>query len=117
MSRLGRERLIESFMKKRGSNNVALVDATFRQDGADTEIVLTAPLNGNTRIRGEIGNVMLNAGKDFVIRNFEMATQSRVGNRGQDWMMSVHQPGDNGEVTATFLLGFAQPHRSFSGGW
>lgn len=113
MSRLGRERLIESFAQKRKlkPDSVTLVDATFRQNGADTEVVLTAPLSGSTKIRGEIGTVMLNAGKDFVIKHFEMATNSRVTNRGQDWMMAVHKPGENGMIGATFLLGFAQQYR------
>ncbi|HTK84405.1 MAG TPA: hypothetical protein VL625_04905 [Patescibacteria group bacterium] len=113
MSRLGRERLIESFAQKRKLKpaSVSLVDATFRQDGADTEVILTAPLSGSTRIRGEIGNVMLNAGKDFVIKHFEMANHSRVTNAGRDWMMAVHNPGRNGEISATFLLGFAQQYR------
>jgi len=117
MSRLGRERLIESFAQKRKlkPGSVSLVDATFRQNGPDTEIVLTAPLQGTTKIRGEIGNVMLNAGKDFVIRHFEMATESRVTNAGRDWMMAVHEPGKNGEIGATFLLGFARQYR-FGGG-
>lgn len=119
MSRLGRERLIESFAQKRNlkPGSVTLVDATFRQNGTDTEITLTAPLKGSTKIRGEIGDVMLRAGKDYIIRSFEMATESRVTNAGRDWMMAVHKPDDNGEIGATFLLGFAQQYRPYSGGY
>jgi len=118
---MSKQRLVETFARIQGVNekNVSAINVQFRRLGNDTEIILGAPLNTRTTVKGyDLQEAILGPGNSFILRSFEDATGLPIANQGRGWLASFDEPHTSlpaGSVNATYLLASA-PQRFITHG-
>ena len=110
---MSKQRLAEKFAKIQGvdEKNVKAVDVQFRRQGNDTEVILGAPLNMRTTVKGyDLQDAILGPGNSFILQSFENATGLPIANQGRGWLASFNEPHTSlpaGSVNATYLIASA----------
>ena len=110
---MGRDRLVEKFAEKRGVE-VKAVDVQFRRQGSDTEVIVGAPVNTRTTVRGyDLQDAIGGPGTSFVLRSFEDAIGRPIANRGNGWLAAFDDPQTSPPgvtINATYFI-TATPQR------
>ena len=114
---MSKQRLVEKFAKIQGvaEKNVEAVEVQFRRQGNDTEVILGAPLNMRTTVKGyDLQEAILGPGNSFILQSFENATGLPIANQGRGWLASFDKPHASpatDSVNATYLIASAPQRR------